>query len=225
MKPLVLTSLFVTFSFLPCVAASDYQEQWLVQNADERSDSIILVGNDGTPSLQFLGTEGVVIGEGPESGDDKKSVVFSGQQPAAFRTERGFPTATSGLSVAVDVRPSEETIEQDGTILRHGTSWEIRYSPVRGAFSFIVWHDAKDYSEVRVAATKGEWQTLEARYEEGKISLMNGNNSSESVLTLPIRPDNTAAALLLGGSTPVITNPESGRPFAGSLANIRLGME
>jgi hypothetical protein len=225
MKMLSLSSLLLVCSFVHSHSAPELTDQWLAQSAREVAEGFLLPGKGAAPDLRLAEPGGVALGEAPTTGDDKKSLEFTGEQTAAFRTEKGYARVNTGLRVMVDVKPGEEIAETDGTILRHGTSWELRHVSSRGVILFIIWHDANDYTEVRVPARPGEWQTFEAEYEEGRIAITNGTDTAEAVPHTAMRMETSDPPLLLGASNPLVLDPESGRPFVGAVANIRIGIE
>ena len=206
-------------------AAPEPTDQWLAQNAREVAGGFLLPGKGTSPELRMTPAEGVSLGGAPTSGDDKKSLVFNGTQTAAFRTETGYLKASSGIRVIVDVMIPEDRADFDGTILRHGTSWELRHVPARDMVVFVVWHDATEYTEVRVPTKPGEWQTFEATFQEEQLTLTNGRDRDAKTAPTGVRVEPSDPPLLLGASIPVITDPVAGRPFKGSVANIRIGIE
>jgi len=225
MKLPSIFSVLMTGSLLFAQAAIKTEDQWLAQDGREISGGFLLPGKGSSPELRMSPAAGVSAGEAPSMGGDRKSLVFDGNQSSAFRTEAGYRKALSGIRVIVDVKIPEEIGENDGTILRHGTSWELRYVPGKSIVVFVVWHDASHYTEVRVPALPGEWQTIDAAFAEEQMSVSNGKDKATAVPPTGIRVESADPPLLLGASTPIVADKQSGRPFTGAVANIRVGVE
>ena len=219
-KALKILSALVVASCLPAFA-SDETAVWLAQNARQSDGGILLRDSNGMFDFGLADAAGVTIGGKPGKAGDAKSIEFSGSQTAAFKTARPFPRVASSLSLSMQVRASETSGEEDGTIIRYGTQWEVRYDVKKAKFVFIVWSDDNVFTAVSLPAKQGVWQTLKATANAGSMTLSVDGEEANGVPKGELRVEPKPAILVMGGSL----GKELTRKFFGSVAEIRIGVE
>ena len=219
-KALKILSALVVAICLPAFAA-DETAVWLAQNAKESDDGILLPDSNGSFDFGLADAVGVKIGGKPGKVGDVKSIEFSGKQTAAFKTARPFPQMASSLSLSMQVRASETPGDEDGTILRYGTQWEVRYDIKKAKFVFIVWSDDNVFTTVSLPAKQGVWQTLKATANAGSMTLSVDGEEANGVPKGELRAEPRQALLVMGGSL----GKELTRKFIGSVAELRIAVE
>ena len=218
-KTLKVLIVLVVAVCLPAMAAEEMV--WLAQNARESSDGILLPDSKGAFDFMLADTDGVKVGGKPEGEGDAKSIEFSGSQKAGFKTVKPFPQVASSLSISMQVRASETSGDEDGTILRFGTQWEVRYDIKKSKFVLIVWSDDNVFTTVSVPAKQGVWQTLKATASADSMTLSVDGSEAKAVPKGDMRAEPKLAILVMGGSL----GKELTRKFFGSVADIRIGVE
>lgn len=167
---------------------------------------------------------GVKIGGKPTVGKDTKSIEFSGSQLAPFKTSRPFPSLGGKSKISLAFKPADVAPADDGTILRYGTQWELRYSAKLGKLSFIIWDVEKNFTIATVVADAGSWHEAEATFDGSTMRLEVGGQVDEKPVVAAIFVEPREPNLVLGASRPNTTG-EAGidiRPFAGSVADIQI---
>lgn len=220
---LLVATLFPVFA----AHASEDVGVWNAGGAHPGDGGLVIPDKKGGFDFVTPSSAGISIGDKPSVGDDTKSIVFDGSQTAAFRTKSGFPGIYSTLRVSIAVKPESGSSDQDGTVLRYGTQWEIRYAPARSVFSLIVWNDDKTtYTIVSLPARPGDWQVLEGVVANGSMSFSVDAQKKDATLKGTISSEEKPVALVLGASRPNLdTSGALTRPFTGAVADIRIGVE
>lgn len=198
---------------------------WLAENAAAAGAGMILPDSKGSYDCEVADSTGITVGEKPRGGSDAKSLVFSGEQVLAFRTLKAIPAPFEGFSVKARVNVSELAADTDTTLLRHGTSWEIRYLTNRSAFLFIVWHEADVTSEVSVPAPPGDWVELSAGFRPDKMVLTVDGQKAEGVPKAPMFEGPKPQSLFLGASAPRPVDGVLPRAFRGAVADLEIDWE
>lgn len=208
----------------PLYAQTDFSNQWLIKDAQQSGDSIVLQDANSASELRLATVDGVLIGEAPAIGDDKASLIFSGSQANGFKSEYSYPPPTSSVRVKLDLKPVGDA-DTDGCILRNQNYWELRHLVNQGVVAFIIWHGDLNFSQVEIPVDADRWQTIEAKYADGEISVSNGTDTSIKPLSEPIRMPSARHPLMLGKSYPVDTEEWPSLLFEGAVANICIGVE
>ena len=219
-KALKVLFVLVTACCLPAFAA-DQTAVWLAENARETREGILLPDSKGSFDFVLADTDGVTISGKPASAGDTKSIEFSGTQKGAFKTIRPFPQVASSLSISMQVRASEMPGEQDGTIIRFGTQWEVRYDIKKTKFVFIVWSEDNSFTTVSLPAKQGVWQTLKATVGADSMALSVDDEEAKGIPKGDLRTEPKPASLIMGGSW----SKDLPRMFFGSVADIRISVE
>jgi Concanavalin A-like lectin/glucanases superfamily len=219
-KALKILFALVIAIYLPAFAADD-TAVWLAQNAKGSDDEILLPDSSGSFDFGLAEAAGVTIGGKPGKAGDAKSIEFSGKQTSAFKTVRPFPQVGASLSLSMQVRASETSGDEDGTIIRYGTQWEVRYDIKKGKFVFIVWSDDNVFTTVSLPAKQGAWQTLKATVSADSMTLSVDGEEAKGVPKGGLRAEPRPALLVMGGSL----GKELTRKFIGSVAEIRIALE
>lgn len=215
--PLILIALLAGLFHL----SADETAIWLAKDARENQGRIILPDSKGAFDFELADASGVKIGGKPGKIGDTKSMEFSGSQTAAFKTVIPLPPMETSLQLSMQVRVAESTGEEDGSLLRYGTQWEIRYYSKRSAFQLIVWNEEGKFTIVTVPAKQGVWQTLKASVTAESMMLSLDGEEAKAVPGGAFHIEPKPLSLALGG----VAGKEMGRPFFGSVAEIRLTIE
>jgi len=198
---------------------------WLAKDARELQPKILLPDAKGAFDMELADAAGVSIGEKPAKGTDTKSLVFSGTQKMAFKTLSPYPLSSEAFKVSLVVKPAEMAGEEDGTILRHGTQWELRYLPKKEAVIFVVWHDVNVFTEVSLPMKPDAWHQIEAGMKNGTMTLAVDSEDTEKPLKDSMRAEAKPVALILGATRQALGETTGFRPFAGSIADIKITQE
>ncbi len=215
---LLLASMFVV-SKMP----AQHVSQWLAENARPATGGgMALPDKKGGYDCEISDPTGVTIGDRPKGGSDAKSLVFSGEQTAAFRSNKAVPAPVEGMNAKVRVNLAEPLNDGDMTIFRHGTSWELRYLAKRGAFLFIVWQEPEVTSEISIPAQTGEWNEVELSYSPEKMDISVGGRHADTVPKGPMYETSKPQAFCIGASAPKAVDGVLARAFRGSLADMEV---
>ncbi len=201
--------------------AGDETAVWLAKDAEAAQGGIFLPDNTGKFEFALADAAGVSIGEGPGEGEDTKSLVFSGTQAAPLKTKTPFPAVVTKLVLSVRVKSAEETGIEDGTILRYGTQWEIRYDTKKGGYSFVIWHDKNIYTTVFVPVSRGAWAELKIEATEEAVTLSADGKEVHALPKGAFHAETNPSALILGAAA----SKQSSRPFYGSVADLRITVQ
>lgn len=198
---------------------------WLAEDAEEAGQKILLPDDKGGFAMELTDASGVKIGGKPAVGKDRKSLEFSGTQQTCFRTKNPFPPVGGNLKISCVAKIDPEQVTEDGTLMRYGTVWELRYDVKAMAITFIVWNEQREYKIASVPMPHGEWTEIVATIQDGTIRIEADNRSAEKAVE-SLRQEPTPPALLLGASgTRPPTDGGSLRPFHGSLADVRISLD
>lgn len=208
-----------------CPLKAEEEAIWLAGKARAVPGGMFLPDSKGSFDLEMKDASGVTIGEKPPLGGDTKSLEFSGDQAAPFRSINPFPPVAGKLRIELEAMIPEGAGGKDGTLLRHGTQWEIRYTAKNSSCSFIIWHDSNVFTEVKVPMETGAWKAITAEYNGEELILQIGKDSAAAPAKDVLRRDTGPAPLLVGASTTKVLEESLPRLFHGSLANIRIRME
>ena len=201
--------------------AGDETAVWLAKDAEATQGGIFLPDNTGKFEFTLPDANGVTIGDGPGEGDDTKSIVFSGTQAGPLKTKIPFPAVVTKLAIAIRVKSAEETGTEDGTILRYGTQWEIRYDTKKGGYTFVAWHDKNIYSTVFVPVSRGSWTELKIEASEEAITLSADGKEVHAVPKGAFHSETSPSPLVMGAAA----SKQSARPFYGSIADLRITVQ
>lgn len=210
------------------VHASDYI--YKAQSAVEEGSQILLPDTTNTCNLQLPKKEGVSLGGKPTVGDDQKSLTFSGQQVAAFSGVDRVPSASSGFKCDFSffLNPDAGSIIRQQAVIRH-SNWEIRCDTDRNTLSVVIWHasEEKKYTTSQVPIQSGIWQRISASLNRTVLTLSVDGNPTKFDIPLAINGDRPPAPFTVGAAANSAENrePESFRPFCGSLADINITLE
>lgn len=175
--------------------------------------------------LETKSTTGITIGDKPDAGSDAKSVVFSGEQTAPFRSVNPFsaPSGALKISLAFKADPNAATAEQ--TLMRH-PAWEFRYYAQKGEVSFVIWHDLKAYTAVAAKIDAGVWQQVTGTYEQGMVTIeVNGQPPVTREAKGTAVFADPSARLLIGASSGARQGGMPDRLLCGALADIHISAE
>ncbi len=202
-------------------ASADETAVWLAKDARLAQGKIVLPDSKGAMDFELADASGVKIGGAPGKIGDTKSIEFSGAQTSMFKTVVPLPPMETSLKLSLQVRPAESAGEEDGTLLRYGTQWEIRYFTKKSAFQLIVWNEEGKFTIVTVPAKQGSWQTLNASVTANSMALSVDGEDAVGEPSGPFRIEPKPLSLSMGG----VAGKEMGRPFFGSVADIRISIE
>lgn len=196
--------------------ASDQLGKWVGDSFELRGADVIWPDSDGPNDLKGAAA-GFTVGAKPSKGEAKQSVDFAGTQMQPLRSAQKITWLPQSLQLKIILKVSPD-LTVDGTVIRFGTQWEIRYDGKNSRYVFIVWQDKGTFTTTFVLASPGEWQELEAVLEGGKIRLMVDGASSEQTLKGEPYQDEGGAYLALGGTPTSPSETSGGRPFKGSIS-------
>jgi len=194
---------------------------WLAKDADASQGGFFVPDTTGRFEFVLPDANGVTIGEGPGEGDDTKSIVFSGSQAGPLKTKIPFPAVATKLAIAIRVKSAEETGTEDGTILRYGMQWEIRYDTKKGGYTFVAWHDKNIYTTVFVPVSRGGWTELKIEASEEAITLSADGKEVHAVPKGAFHSETSPSPLVMGAAA----SKQSARPFFGSVADLRITVQ
>lgn len=201
--------------------SADETAVWLAKDAKESQGRILLPDSKGTFDFELADAEGVKIGGKPGKIGDTKSIEFSGSQTTAFKTLAPLPVMQTSLHLSLQVRAAEAAGEEDGSLFRYGTQWEVRYYTKRSAFQLIVWNEEGNFTIISVPGKQGVWQTLKAEVTADSMTLSVDDEEAKGQPSGPFHIEPKPLSLSMGG----VAGKELGRPFFGSVADIRITIE
>ncbi len=200
--------------------------EWLATKAKTDSPGMILPDQDAIYDLTLSDATGVELGEKPPTGADKKSLTFSGEQTTCFRSAKPFPISSGKTRVELLANISDLGSDEESTLIRVGSQWELRYSQNERSLLLICWHNDQNYTTLRAPVETDRWQKIEAEFDSAEMAL---TVAGKKVIIVPqdaMRDVTASEPLFLGASNP---NDQSGeglpRPFVGSMAEIRVSVE
>ncbi len=224
--PRIWLSLLATVCFVPLLAVGQSESLWLAEGAKSDGAGLFLPDVEAEFDMDTADAVGITIGPKPPEGRDSKSLQFSGQQALALRTQKPFPGLVQKLTVSFRVNVGEIGEQDDATVLRYGTQWEIRHLGKASAFILVVWHGVNVVTQIRAASRPGEWQEVEAEITPEKMTLKVDDEEVEGVPQDTIWQESKAVNLLMGASAPrPLPGEPLARPFIGSLAEVRVSVE
>lgn len=221
MKTLSLILAVLAGAAVSAVKAQETSATWLAQDATDTDGKITVPEKAGGYNFVLGEPGGVTIGGKPDVGTDTKSLDFSGAQKVSLRTVKAFPivTGTLELTMAVKVSPSAAA---DGTVMRYGTQWEVRYNAKSSKYTLAVWTtDPKVFSMAVVAAKPGVWQTLKVSIKPDALAISADDATGQVAPKGPIFAEPKPNSLQLGGVGGG-AGKEISRPFTGSVAGITI---
>lgn len=224
-SPFVLVTAVTFISAISSASLQAQTSEWLAAKAENTSPGMLLPDQKGAFDLTIADAAGVQIGEKPPMGGDKKSLTFSGEQTTCFRSTKPFPISTGKTRVELLAKPSDIEQDKEGTLIRVGSQWELRYSQTTRLFALICWHAGEAYTAVRAPAKIDEWQEIEAEFDNDQMALTVDGKTITQVPKAPLRADMAAEPLFLGASNPKLQADGLPRPFVGSMAEIRISID
>jgi len=223
MKKLLLVGLWL--SLVTVVLAEVVAEYDAGKARTTSGGGLVVPDSKGSFDLLVQDAAGITIGERPEDGQDTKSLLFSGSQVGVLRTENGFPSPTGRCGVELIAKLGAGDPEREATLLRYGTTWELRYTPKVGALSFIIWHSPEVYSTVSVPADEDKWLNVKAGFDGNQLTLEVSGERSSTAAKDAMRSEPSSTNLVVGSSAPKPIDGEVQRPFFGALAEIKVSIE
>lgn len=214
-------------SFLASPVFAGDLSRWEAGKARVVGDKVLLPDDLGGYDFVCPDASAVTIGEKPTVVGDSKSIVFSGAQTEVFKTVRPYPPFPGTFSVSLLVCPAEMSGEADGTILRYGLQWELRYLVKESKLSLVVWHQSNVYTTVNLPLKPGVWHEVKATVEPASIRLESGKDVVSKVLTEGgVFEEPKPVNMVLGGTPNATDGVRSvSRPFFGAVADIRINVE
>ncbi len=213
---IVLLSLACLFK-----GSADETAIWLAKDARLAQGKIVMPDSKGAMDFELADASGVKIGGAPGKIGDTKSIEFSGTQTVPFKTLSPVPGMETSLQLSFQVKTAATAGEEDGTLFRYGTQWEVRYYTKKSLFQLIVWNDERKFTIVTAPAKQGVWQTLKASVTADSMKLSVDGEESVGEPSGPFYIEPKPLSLQMGGAA----GKELGRPFFGSLADIRISIE
>ena len=201
--------------------SADETAVWLAKDARETQGRIVMPDSKGSFDFEVADASGVKIGGKPGKIGDTKSIEFTGAQTSMFKTVVPMPAMETSLKLSLQVRPAESAGEEDGSLLRYGTQWEIRYFTKKSLFQLIVWNEEGKFTIITVPAKQGVWQTLKASVTANSMTLSVDGEEVVGEPSGPLHIEPKPLSLSMGG----VAGKEMGRPFFGSVAEIRISIE
>lgn len=200
--------------------------EWYAGTTKVMSDgSMLIPDRDGQVDFKVEDSTGISLGERAPQSSDTKSLEFSGEQLGVFRTVNPLVAPGEAFVVELMAKLGEPPGEMESTLLRYGTTWELRHTPKTGTLGFIIWHDVQVYSTVSVAVDLGEWMKVRAEYDGTNLKISAGGKKEEAPAKDIIRAEPSPASLVMGSSAPRPVDGAVQRPFVGSLSEIRVTIE
>ena len=214
----------------PVLEASSLPVTFKAQNALVESDKVLFPDTAKTYEFKMVGNQGLTLGGKPTVGADEKSLVFSGQQNAAFCTTEPFPRPRSSIKVEMSLflNPDAALSKNNGTVLKHA-NWEIRTDAQRNQLIVVLWHKSKlPYSQMAVPIKLGVWQRILVKFDSGVFVVDVDGSSQQMPITEKLHyPKHVYSNLILGANAPEMGNLdlEAFRPFCGALADLTIALD
>lgn len=207
---------------LGVLGAAQPEAEWEAADLRVGVDSMTWSDAAGVNDLRAAADGAITVVEGAGGDEPRDAVQFTGEQAGPLRTLRPFPPSVDGLTVDLVVRPEISTAGEDGTVVRFGTQWEVRYESAKQGFSFVVWHDATNYSQVSLPAAPGEWATVQAARDGDVLRLDVNGRTAESPMKGEMQVPTGDVSLVIGATKLRPTDGTPYRPFAGRIARLAI---